>query len=117
MSGSKLATSDTATCEKRNFESIKLDEVNRRWLNDLQLITSLLSLQAKLAKSSEAREALHDASDRVSILARSRASLLNPYRQSLERALRQVCEALQSQAGPRAIVISLKTKLSSDNIH
>lgn len=100
---------------------LQLRESNHRWLNDLQLITSMLSLQAKRAQSNEVREALRDIADRVSILARSRASLQNPRYQSLDDALRQICEALQSQASARGIIMSLDVqqpipRLSHDNV-
>jgi two-component sensor histidine kinase len=84
-----------------------LRETIHRCANDLQMVVSLLAIQIKSAKSPEARQALTDAKDRVAVLARARTSL-RQHPQSLEAALRNVCEALNSQAEPRSIIISLK---------
>jgi two-component sensor histidine kinase len=46
--------------------------------------------------------------ERVSILARARSALHLQRHQSLEAALRQVCEALHAQAEPRSILVSLQ---------
>ncbi len=81
--------------------------------NDLQLVISLLALQSRRATSSEARDALNDTVERLSILAR--LSLLQQG-QSIEVALQQVCEALQSQAGPRGIDVSLEVSHSPQGL-
>ncbi len=86
-----------------------LRETNHRCSNDLQLVVSLLALQSRKAASDETRQALIDTMERVAILARARASLKEERRPTLEAALRQVCEALQSQAEPRSIFLSLET--------
>jgi two-component sensor histidine kinase len=83
-----------------------LRETHHRCSNDLQLILGLLALQSRRAASSETREALSDAMERVAALARARATL-NGQSPSIEGALRQVCEALHSQAEPRGISVSL----------
>ena len=85
-----------------------LRETNHRCSNDLQLVVSLLGLQSRRAASPEVRQALSDAMDRVSILARARGAMQRERQPSLEAALRQVCEALQAQAEPRSILISLE---------
>ena len=68
---------------------------------------SLLSLQSRRVTSAEAREALADSASRVAVLARSRAELNHQRQPSLLTALRQVCDALQSQAELRSILISV----------
>lgn len=55
---------------------------------------------------------LNDAVDRVSILARARRALDQNSPGSLDEALMRVCEALQSHAEPRSILISLTTEAS-----
>ena len=90
-----------------NFDDLLLRETNHRCANDLQLVVSLLALQSRRATNPETQQSLHDAMERVSILARSRAALRHQTELSLEAALRQVCEALHSQAEPRSILISL----------
>jgi two-component sensor histidine kinase len=51
---------------------------------------------------------LAEATARVAVLARARVELDHPGQPSLLSALRQVCEALQSQAEPRSISISVE---------
>lgn len=87
-------------------DDLLLRETNHRCSNDLQMVVSLLGLQSSRAKSDETRQALTDAMERVSVLARSRAALQHQKHLTLEAALRQVCEALHAQAEPRSILIS-----------
>ena len=87
-------------------DDLLLRETNHRCSNDLQMVVSLLALQSGRAKSDETRQALTDAMERVSVLARSRAALQHQKHLTLEAALRQVCEALHAQAEPRSILIS-----------
>ena len=87
-----------------------LRETNHRASNDLQLVVSLLGLQSRRAASPEVRQALSDAMERVSILARSRSAMHRERQVSLEAALRQVCEALHAQAQPRGILISMQVE-------
>jgi two-component sensor histidine kinase len=89
-------------------DDLLLRETNHRCSNDLQLVVSLLALQSRRAISAETREALTDAMERVSILARSRAALNHQAQHSLGAALRQVCEALHAQCEPRSILVSLE---------
>lgn len=91
-------------------DDLLLRETHHRCNNDLQLVVGLLSLQSRRARSAEAREALADATARVAVLARARAELNQRRPSSLESALRQVCEALQSQAEPRSILISMQAE-------
>ena len=91
-------------------EGLLLRETNHRCSNDLQLVVSLLALQSLRVENAEAREALSDAMERVAVLARSRAALLQTRRPTLEVALRQVCEALQSPAEPRSVLIGLEVE-------
>lgn len=102
-------------------DDLLLRETHHRCSNDLQLVVSLLSLQSRRATNPEAREALADATARVAVLARARAELNQRRPSSLQSALRQVCDALQSQAEPRSILISMQAEhevhgLSSDHI-
>ncbi|HEY0033081.1 MAG TPA: sensor histidine kinase [Devosia sp.] len=85
-----------------------LRETNHRCSNDLQLVVSLLALQSRRAASVETREALSDAMERVSVLARSRAALNHQSQHSLGAALLQTCEALHAQCEPRSILLSLE---------
>ena len=87
-----------------------LRELNHRCANDLQLVVSMLGLQARSAASEEARRALTEATDRVGVLARSRSALQRQETQDLDTALRQVCEALQSQAELMGVLIRLRTR-------
>jgi two-component sensor histidine kinase len=87
-------------------DDLLLRETNHRCSNDLQLVVSLLALQSRRAPNPQVREALEDAMERVSILARARHAMQRDAA-SLEAALRQVCAALHAQAEPRAILISL----------
>ncbi len=51
------------------IKDVMLQEVNHRVKNNLQLVTSLLSLQAERTKSSDVRISLLDASSRVGVIA------------------------------------------------
>ena len=88
-------------------DDLLLRETNHRCSNDLQLVVSLLGLQSRRAAPPEVRQALTDAMERVSVLARARGAMLRERSPSLDTALRQVCEGLQAQAEPRSILISL----------
>jgi two-component sensor histidine kinase len=89
-------------------DDLLLRETNHRCSNDLQLVISLLALQSRRAANPEVREALADAMERVSVLAHARHALHQERPATLEVALRQVCDALHSQAEPRSILISLE---------
>ncbi len=91
-------------------DDLLLRETNHRCCNDLQLVVSLLALQSRRAGNDETREALADVMERVAILARARSAQHRERTLSLEAALRQVCEALQPQAEPRSILISLEAR-------
>ena len=97
-------------------EDLLLREITHRCSNDLQMVVGLLSMQSRRMQSEEARIALTDAMERVSILARSRAMLQRNERLTLEAALLQVCEALQSQAEPRGILISFTVSDQCDGL-
>lgn len=88
-------------------DDLLLRETHHRCSNDLQLIVGLLSLQSRSATSSETRDALADVMARVAVLARARGDMNQRRPPSLHYALRQVCEALISQAEPRSILISM----------
>ena len=105
------AASDHSASAYRSLapeDDLLLRETYHRCSNDLQLVVSLLGLQSRRAQSEETRQALTDAADRVAILARARAALQQQRQPTLEGALRQVCEALHSQAEPRSILVSLE---------
>lgn len=91
-------------------DDLLLRETNHRCSNDLQLVVSLLGLQSRRAATPEVRQALTDAMERVSILACARSAMHRERHQSLQAALRQVCEALHAQAEPRSILISLEAE-------
>lgn len=91
-------------------DDLLLRETNHRCCNDLQLIVGLLALQSRRAATSETREALADVMERVAILARARSAQHRGRTSGLEGTIRQVCEALQSQAEPRSILISLEVQ-------
>jgi len=93
-----------------------LRETNHRCSNDLQLVVSLLALQSQRATNLEARQALTDAMERVSILARARSTMHGDQKPSIEAALRQVCEALHAQAEPRSILVSLQVTDDVDGL-
>lgn len=92
----------------REDHELLLRETNHRCSNDLQLVVSLLALQSQRATNPEARQALTDAMERVSVLARARSTMHGDRHPSIEAALRQVCEALHAQAEPRSILVSLQ---------
>ena len=96
-------------CRTPDYDLL-LRETNHRCANDLQLVVSLLSLQSRRATNAEARAILADATARVAILARTRAELNRDRRPGLATALRQVSEALHSQAEPRSILISMRAE-------
>ncbi len=87
-----------------------LRETYHRSSNDLQLVVGLLALQSRRATNAETRDALADTMARVAVLARARGDLNQRRPPSLQCALRQVCEALLSQAEPRSILISMQTE-------
>lgn len=89
-------------------DDLLLRETNHRCSNDLQLVVSLLALQSRHAANPEVREALADAMERVSVLAHARRAVHQERPETLELALRQVCAALDAQAEPRSILVSLK---------
>ncbi len=98
-----------------------LRETNHRCSNDLQLVVGLLSLQCQRVTSPEARQALTDTVERVTILARARSTIDGDQKPSIEVALRQVCEALHAQAELRSILVSLQVTdhvdgLTSDEV-
>jgi two-component sensor histidine kinase len=102
--------------------TLLLRETNHRCANDLQLVVSLLTLQARRASHAETRQALVDAAHRVSVLCHARTAMLRDPHAPLETALRQTCEALQAQAEPRSILVSLSiddcpTQLTPVQVH
>ena len=97
-------------------EDLLLRELSHRCSNDLQMVVGLLAMQSRRVQSEEARIALTDATERVAVLARSRAMLQRKEPLTLESALQQVCAALQSQAEPRGILISLTVSKQCDGL-
>lgn len=93
-----------------------LHETNHRCSNDLQMVVGLLALQSRRACSDEARDALADAMRRVSVLADARTATWQGSSLCLEAALDRVCEALQAQAEPRSIAVSLATRQEVDGL-
>ena len=111
-----LSNSVRRTPRPSQDNDLLLRETNHRCSNDLQLVVSLLALQSQRATNPEARQALTDAMERVSILARARSTMHNDRHPSIEAALRQVCEALHAQAEPRSILVSLKVTDTVDGL-
>ena len=105
-----LSTTAPATRQSGSHDDLLLRETHHRCSNDLQLVVSLLSLQSRRATNPETRDALADAMGRVAVLARARADLNQRRQLSLDGALRQVCEALHSQAEPRSILVSMQVE-------
>ncbi|MDQ0839430.1 sensor histidine kinase [Sphingomonas faeni] len=117
------ASSKEAGAARRSVRDsdLLLRETNHRCSNDLQLVVGLLSLQSQRVTSPEARQALTDAVERVTILARARSTIHGDQKPSIEAALRQVCEALHAQAELRSILVSLQVTdhvdgLTSDEV-
>ena len=104
------ARSDSELIKPVGTDDLLLRETHHRCNNDLQLIVSLLTLQSRRVTTVEAREALEDATMRVAVLARARAELSRQRHRSLDSAIRQVCEALQSQAEPRSVIVSMNVQ-------
>lgn len=109
MRGIGALMSDLLSPGPEEHATLLLRETNHRCANDLQLVVSLLALQSRQAESAETRDALKEAASRVAVLARARTGLSREDQPDLGAALREVCEALHSQAEPRGIVISVKT--------
>jgi two-component sensor histidine kinase len=97
-----------------HFELL-LRETTHRCANDLQLVASLLSLQANRTVNEEARTALKDAANRVAVLAEARAAA-REQQPSLEASLRLVCEALNSQAEPQSVLVALQFANEPDRL-
>ena len=93
---------------EQNYDLL-LRETNHRCSNDLQLVVSLLALQSRRAGDPQVRQALEDAKERVSILARARGVLQREHQPNLQAALQEVCKALHAQAEPRSILVTLDT--------
>lgn len=87
-----------------------LRETNHRYSNDLQLVVSLLSLQSFRAAGEDTRRALADAAHRVAVLARARSAFNHERPPSLEGALQQVCDALNAQAEPRSVRVTVSSE-------
>jgi len=111
-----LSNSVRNTSSHLQDHDLLLRETNHRCSNDLQLVVSLLALQSQRATHPEARQALTDAMERVSILARARSTMHGDQKPSIEAALRQVCEALHAQAEPRSILVSLQVTDDVDGL-
>jgi two-component sensor histidine kinase len=97
-------------------ESLLLREFNHRCANDLQLAITLLNLESRRSQSSEARESLKNAMERIAVVARARASLNSLSLNNLEHALEKVCEALRSYSEPLGINISLSVDTCRQNL-
>lgn len=110
VSITNAAVSDAPRQGTVEHAELLLRETNHRCANDLQLVVSLLSLQGRRAENPEVSTALMDAAARVGVLARARTGLSCQQQPDLGAALRQVCEALHSQAEPRGILMSLEVE-------
>ena len=79
-----------------------------RYMNDLQLIVSMMAVEARASESADVRAALETLSERVRTLADARAASRTEGNQSLTRALARICAALQPLAEPRGIRIAYR---------
>jgi two-component sensor histidine kinase len=114
---SAVSSSSVRKAPRRHTDhDLLLRETNHRCSNDLQLVVSLLALQSQRATNPEARQALTDAMERVSVLARARSTMHGDRHPSLAAALRQVCEALHAQAELRSILVSLQVTEDVDGL-
>lgn len=104
-----LATAP-APQESLFHDGLLLRETHHRCSNNLQPVVGLLSLQRPRATNLETRDALAEAIGRVAVLARARPDLNQRRQLSEEGALRQICEALHSQAEPRFILASMQAE-------
>ena len=105
-----MATAIAATTLRTNplaNDDLLLREILHRSANDLQLVIGLLSFEARQAASADTRGALGAVAGRVAALARAREAMQTGRQRNLAGTLRAVCAALQSQAGPRGILVSL----------
>ena len=64
-----LRLSERAQCEAIQARDVLLAEVNHRVKNSLQLVTSVLNMEARAAKGTDAFERLHNAAARVQAIA------------------------------------------------
>jgi two-component sensor histidine kinase len=92
-----------------------LRETNHRCANDLQLVVSLLGLQSRRCTNADARQALAEASDRVAVLARARSAMLTE-QHSLKAALQGIGDALESQAEPLSIDVTVDVPPAVDGL-
>lgn len=92
--------------EGRPDHDAQLRELRHRAGNDLQLIQSLLAMQARQARHAEARAILADTLNRIGVLVRARTRLAHDHELSLCGALDEVCEALGTAAALRGIGIT-----------
>lgn len=99
-----------ATVAQDQRMDLILQETIHRGSNDLQMIIALLAMQARRAETSEARDALSDAMNRISVLAHARKDMSRNRPASLASALGQVCAALQLQAELQSITINLNVE-------
>lgn len=88
-----------------NDPDLLLRETRHRCNNDLQLIVSLLLLQARKAQGVEARVLLGEVAEQVAVLARSRSAIATGLASNVNLALREVGDALAIHAQPRGIML------------
>ncbi len=89
-----------------------LAELNHRTKNNLQLLSSILSLQALTANEEATRRAFEDAVARIAVIGRLHATLYNSGEYeavSLRAFLQDLCEGLQdSVVGRRPVTIAVE---------
>ncbi len=93
--------------DRRRAEAeLRLDELQHRCGNDLQLVASLLGAHARHAPDDAARDALLGAAEQIGALVRARRLPED----DLPAALRGFCDALSTQAHARGILLSLSVE-------
>jgi two-component sensor histidine kinase len=105
-------------------KSLLLQEVNHRVKNSLQLVSSLLNLQAGTVREDDVRHHFNAAAARVQTIARVHARLFQTgqvHTVEFGQYLRDLCEDLgqtyaQQQQRPRFVVDVVRIELSTDRV-
>lgn len=93
------------SAELNHQAQVMFSELQHRVSNNLQLISSLLQIQASKITDSDALRALEEASSRIATLGRLHRLLHNPAEQNVDLGdyLRQLCHDVLDAAGARQV--------------